>query len=161
MSVLRVRDYFSKNGIKKEILEFEQTTATVEDAASAIGCEPERIAKTISLWLDGKPILIVLYGDGKIDNKKYKAEFSEKAKMISYDEVENAVGYAPGGVCPFGANEGVRAFADISLRKFDTFYPAAGSANSAVEMNCEELEAYAKIERWVDICKEQTTEVAM
>jgi len=158
MSVQRVKEYFVENGIDKEILEFEQTTATVEDAARAIGCEPERIAKTISLWLNGNPILIVLYGDGKIDNKKYKAEFSEKAKMISYDEVEGAVGYAPGGVCPFGVNEGVRVFADISLRMFDKFYPAAGSANSAVEMNCEELEAYAKIERWVDICKEVSNE---
>ena len=158
VSVQRVKEFFSNNGSEKKVLEFEHTTATVEQAAEAIGCEPSRIAKTISLWQGEHPALIVMSGEGKIDNKKYKAEFSEKAKMIAFDEVEAAVGYAPGGVCPFAVKEGVKVYADISLQKFDIFYPAAGSSNSAVEMTCKELERYAKIERWVDVCKESGNE---
>ena len=158
MSVQKVKEFFSNNGNEKQVLEFEHTTATVEQAAEAIGCEPRRIAKTISLWQGDTPVLIVMSGEGKIDNKKYKAEFSEKAKMIAFDEVEAAVGYAPGGVCPFAVKDGVRVYADVSLQKFDTFYPAAGSSNSAVEMTSRELERYAKIEKWVDVCKETENE---
>lgn len=158
MSVQRVKDYFSERGNEKQVLEFEHTTATVEQAAEAIGCEPKRIAKTMSLWLSEKPILIVMSGDGRIDNKKYKAEFTEKAKMIAFDEVEAAVGHAPGGVCPFAVKDGVKVYADVSLRRFDSFYPAAGSANSAVEMTSEELEKYAEIVKWIDVCKDTENE---
>jgi prolyl-tRNA editing enzyme YbaK/EbsC (Cys-tRNA(Pro) deacylase) len=158
MSVEKVKEFFINNGNEKKVLEFEHTTATVEQAAEAIGCEPCRIAKTISLWQGETPVLIVMSGDGQIDNKKYKAEFSEKAKMIPFDQVETAVGYAPGGVCPFASKEGVKVYADVSLQKFDTFYPAAGSSNSAVEMTCSELERYAKIEKWIDVCKDSENE---
>ena len=158
MSVQRVKDYFSERGNEKQVLEFEHTTATVEQAAEAIGCEPKRIAKTMSLWLSEKPILIVMSGDGRIDNKKYKAEFAEKAKMIAFDEVEAAVGHAPGGVCPFAVKDGVKVYADVSLRRFDSVYPAAGSANSAVEMTSEELEKYAEIVKWIDVCKDTENE---
>ena len=154
MSVQKVKEYFLSHGNEKQVLEFEHTTATVEQAAEAIGCEPKRIAKTLSFMQGEKPTLIVMSGDGKIDNKKYKAEFSEKAKMIAFDEVEVAVGHAPGGVCPFAVNDGVKVYADVSLKRFDTFYPAAGSSNSAVEMTCAELERYANIEKWVDVCKD-------
>ena len=158
MSVQRVKEFFINNGNEKKVLEFEHTTATVEQAAEAIGCEPRRIAKTLSLWQGETAVLIVMSGEGKIDNKKYKAEFSEKAKMIPFDQVEEAVGYAPGGVCPFAPKEGVKVYADVSLRRFDTFYPAAGSSNSAVEMTCGELERYAMIEKWIDVCKDAENE---
>ncbi|MGZ0041340.1 YbaK/EbsC family protein [Paenibacillus ottowii] len=131
----------------------EQSSATVEQAAMAIGCEPGLIAKTMSFFLNGKAILIVTAGDVKIDNKKYKDYFHEKAKMIPSDQVEDYVGHAPGGVCPFNINTDVLVYLDVSLKRFETIYPAGGSANSAVKLSLNELETFSSACGWVDICK--------
>jgi len=125
----------------------------VELAAEAIGCEPERIAKTLSFLAQDKAILIVVAGDAKIDNRKYKEEFNEKAKMIPAEDVETKIGHAPGGVCPFGLNEEVDVYLDISIKRFSTVYPAAGSGNSAIELDLTELEKYSNSKKWVDVCK--------
>ena len=125
----------------------------MELAAEAIGCEPERIAKTLSFLAQDKAILIVVAGDAKIDNRKYKEEFNEKAKMIPAEDVETKIGHAPGGVCPFGLNEEVDVYLDISIKRFSTVYPAAGSGNSAIELDLTELEKYSNSKKWVDVCK--------
>lgn len=153
MSIEAVKKYFDEFKIADRILEFEESSATVELAAAAVGCEPERIAKSISLILEDKPIIIVVSGEAKIDNKKYKEQFHAKAKMIPFDEVEGAVGHAPGGVCPFGVKPGVTVYLDESLKRFETVFPAAGSSNSAIELNLEELEKYAASAGWVNVCK--------
>lgn len=153
MSIEVVKKYFDKFEIAERIMEFEESSATVELAAAAVGCEPERIAKSISLILEDKPIIIVVSGEAKIDNRKYKEQFHAKAKMIPFDEVEEAIGHAPGGVCPFGIKSGVTVYLDESLKRFETVFPAAGSSNSAIELNLEELEKYAASAGWVDVCK--------
>ena len=145
MSIVKVREYFK--------LEFEESSATVELAAQAVGCEPKRIAKTLSFLVEEKPILIVAAGDAKIDNSKYKAFFHTKAKMLSRDEVENLIGHNVGGVCPFGINEGVTVYLDESLKRFETVFPAAGSSNSAIQLTIPELEKYSASTGWVDVCK--------
>jgi prolyl-tRNA editing enzyme YbaK/EbsC (Cys-tRNA(Pro) deacylase) len=129
------------------------SSATVELAAIALGCEPERIAKTMSFIVEDNPILIVTAGDVKIDNPKYKAAFGTKAKMIDSDSVEKYIGHAVGGVCPFGINDGVKVYLDESLKRFDTVYPACGSSNSAIELSILELEAVSNYSAWVDVCK--------
>jgi len=153
VSITKVKEYFKSFGIESKVTELEQSSATVELAAAAIGCEPERIAKTLSFLVDGKGILVVVAGDAKIDNRKYRDEFHEKAKMIPVEDVETIIGHAPGGVCPFGINEEVEVYLDISMKRFSTVYPAAGSANSAVELNIMELEKYSNSRRWIDVCK--------
>lgn len=153
MSIEVVKKYFDKFEIAERIMEFEESSATVELAAAAVGCEPERIAKSISLILEDKPIIIMVSGEAKIDNRKYKEQFHAKAKMIPFDEVEEAIGHAPGGVCPFGIKSGVTVYLDESLKRFETVFPAAGSSNSAIELNLEELEKYAASAGWVDVCK--------
>lgn len=153
MSIERVREYLKQWNAEDRILEFEVSSATVELAAHALGCEPERIAKTLSFLLDGRYNLIVTAGDTKIDNAKYKARFSAKAKMIPPEEVEAAVGHAVGGVCPFGVNQGVTVYLDESLRRFHTVFPACGSSNSAIELTIPELEQYSRCAGWVDVCK--------
>ena len=154
MSIEKVREYFSRFGIESRIREFDVSSATVPLAAKALGCEEARIAKTLSFMVGENPIVIVMAGDARIDNKKYKAEFSAKAKKLSFDEASNLVGHAVGGVCPFAVNEGVKVFLDESLKRFETVFPACGSANSAIELTIGELEKYASppIE-WVDISK--------
>jgi len=153
MSFEKVKNYFENVGLGERVKEFEQSSATVELAAEAVGCEPKQIAKTMSFLLDEKPILIVTAGDTKVDNKKYKGEFEKKAKMIPWDLVEDYIGHAPGGVCPFETNSGIDVYLDISLKRFDYVYPAAGSGNSAVKLNLQELEKYSKSKRWLDVCK--------
>lgn len=153
MSIEVVKKYFSQYGMEGRILELEQSSATVELAAAAVGCEPERIAKSISLLLEDKPIIIVVSGEAKIDNKKYKERFHAKAKMIPFDEVEEYIGHAPGGVCPFGVKPEVTVYLDESLKRFQSVYPAAGSSNSAIELKLEELEKYSLSSGWVDVCK--------
>lgn len=153
MSITKVKEYFKSFGIEGKVIELEQSSATVELAAAAIGCEPERIAKTLSFLVDGKGILIVVAGDAKIDNRKYREEFHEKAKMIPADGVEAIIGHAPGGVCPFGINEEVDVYLDISIKRFSTVYPAAGSGNNAIELDITELEKYSNSKKWVDVCK--------
>ncbi len=153
MAIEKVREYFKGLGIEDRILEFEVSSATVALAAEAVGCEPERIAKTLSFKVDDKAILIVAAGDAKIDNPKYKAEFSTKAKMLTPDEAEALVGHAVGGVCPFAVNDGVAVYLDESLKRFECVYPAAGSSNSAIGLSINELEQYSGFLKWIDVCK--------
>lgn len=153
MSIERVKAYFGKFGMEERIQEFDVSSATVELAASALHCEPQRIAKTLSFMVDGQAVLIVAAGDAKIDNPKYKAKFGKKAKMLSPDEVETLVGHAVGGVCPFAVNEGVEVYLDVSLKRFDTVFPACGSSNSAIELTIPELEEHSGYAEWVDVCK--------
>lgn len=154
MSIEKVREYFGQFGIADRILEFDVSSATVELAAKALGCEPGRIAKTLSFSLKGSPILIVAAGDAKIENAKYKARFGAKAKMLTPDEAAELIGHAVGGVCPFAVNEGVTVYLDESLKKYDTVYPACGSGNSAIELTIPELEKYSAYDSWVDVCRE-------
>ena len=153
MALEKVIHHFEELGLKDRVKIFEQSSATVELAAQAVGCEPARIAKTLSFLLGDKPILIVAAGDAKIDNKKFKQEFHQKARMIPGNLVESCIGHAPGGVCPFVIKEGVSVYLDDSLKRFEIVYPAAGSGNSAIELNIEELERYSGSLRWVDVCK--------
>lgn len=155
MSIEKVRAYLRQFNIDNRILEFSTSSATVELAAQAAGCEPARIAKTLSFKLhDASCILIVTAGDAKVDNSKFKHFFGCKAKMLSADEVEPMIGHSIGGVCPFGINECVRVYLDISLKRFATFFPACGSHNSAIELTPAELEKYsANCQGWVDLCK--------
>ncbi len=153
MAIEKVRDYFEKWDMADQILEFDVSSATVELAAEAVGCEPERIAKTLSFMVDEKPILIVAAGDTKIDNAKYRAQFSTKAKMLKPDQVVELIGHAVGGVCPFGIHDGATVYLDESLKRFETVFPACGSSNSAIELTIEELEKYSNYSSWVDVCK--------
>ena len=153
MSVEKVKEYFKKYNIENRIQEFEESSATVELAAKALNCEPKRIAKTLSFKVGDEPILIVVAGDAKIDNAKYKAQFNKKATMLKFDEVENLIGHAVGGVCPFAINEGVKVYLDDSLKRFKTVYPACGSSNSAIELSIEELEKYSNYKSWINVCK--------
>lgn len=152
MAIDKVREYFKELNRDNDILEFETSSATVELAAQALGVEPARIAKTISLRGEGA-MLIVSAGDAKIDNGKFKAEFGFKAKMLTPDEVLEYTGHAVGGVCPFGLKNKIPIFLDISLKRFETVYPACGSSNSAIELTCAELEEYSISKEWIDICK--------
>ncbi len=153
MAIEKVKEYFNQFGIADRVQEFTVSSATVELAAQALNCEPCRIAKTLSLMVDGHAVLVVTAGDTKIDNSKYKAQFSTKAKMLTSDEVETLIGHAVGGVCPFGINEGVTVYLDNSLKRFDTVFLACGSSNSAIELSIEELEKYSGYTSWVDVCK--------
>lgn len=155
MSIERAKKYFSRWNLQDRILEFNVSSATVELAAEAVGCEPERIAKTLSFDVNDECILIVTAGDRKIDNTKYKAQFATKAKMLAPEEVEKIIGHGVGGVCPFGINEGVTVYLDESLKRFSSVYPACGSANSAIELSIEELEKYSNYKAWIDVCKER------
>ncbi len=153
MSLERVKAYFRTYGMDERIQEFDVSSATVDLAASALHCEPQRIAKTLSFMVEEQAVLIVAAGDGKIDNSKYKAKFGKKAKMLSLDEVETLVGHAVGGVCPFVVNEDVKVYLDVSLKRFDTVFPACGSSNSAIELTIPELEKHSGYVEWVDVCK--------
>lgn len=154
MAIEKVREYFRSLGMEDRVIEFATSSATVELAAQAAGTEPCRIAKTLSFLLEDGPILIVTAGDAKIDNAKYKAKFSTKAKMIPFEEVEARIGHGVGGVCPFAIHEGVRVYLDESLQRFTTVFPACGSSNSAIELTCAELEQYScAFVEWVDVCK--------
>ncbi|HBG3258174.1 TPA: YbaK/EbsC family protein [Clostridioides difficile] len=153
MSISNVREYFKQFGKEDSILEFEQSSATVELAAEAAGVIPARIAKTLSFKIGDDAILIVTAGDAKIDNKKYKAEFNCKAKMLTPEEVLEFTGHAIGGVCPFGLKNSLKVYLDDSMKRFDTVFPACGSSNSAIELTCEEMEKFSKCEKWVDVCK--------
>ena len=153
MSIETVKAYFAALGMEDRVLEFPVSSATVELAAAALGCEPCRIAKTLSFSVGGAPILIVTAGDVKINNSAYKARFGAKAKMLTPDEAVTLIGHAVGGVCPFAVNEGVTVYLDESLRRFETVFPACGSGNSAIELTIPELEKYSGYADWVDVCK--------
>ncbi len=153
MAIDKVREYFRKYGMEERIQEFHESSATVELAALALHCEPCRIAKTLSFLVDGHAVLIVMAGDAKVDNGKFKAMFGTKAKMLTSDEVEALVGHAVGGVCPFAVREGAKVYLDQSLKRFETVFPACGSSNSAIELTMEELEKYSGHTSWVDVGK--------
>jgi prolyl-tRNA editing enzyme YbaK/EbsC (Cys-tRNA(Pro) deacylase) len=153
MAIERVKEYFRKFGMEERIMEFEVSSATVELAAEAVGCEPGRIAKTLSFMVEEHPILIVAAGDARIDNHKYKTRFGKKAKMLTPEEAETLVGHAVGGVCPFAVNDGVTVYLDESLKRYPTVFPACGSSNSAIELTIEELEKYSDYTAWIDVCK--------
>lgn len=154
MAFQEVKAYFEEKNLADRVKEFSESSATVLLAAQALGCEPKRIAKTMSFYIEGRPVLIVTAGDAKVDNRKFKDTFHEKARMIPGAEVETAVGHAPGGVCPFVVKKSVTAWLDVSLKRFETVFPAAGSSNSAVELTLPELEEYSASLGWVDVCKD-------
>ena len=153
MSIERVRKYFAEIGEPERVIEFEQSTATSELAAQALGCEVGRIAKTISVFVDKKPVLILMSGDMKIDNKKFKTQFNCRPHMIPVEEVEGLIGHAVGGVCPFAVNEGVPIYLDASLERFDVVYPAAGNDKSCARFQIDELPRYIKSAGRVDVSR--------
>lgn len=153
MAIERVKEYFDQWNMADRIMVFPVSSATVELAAAAANCEPARIAKTLSFLVDGKAILIVVAGDAKIDNRKYKDTFGVKAKMLPANQVEEMVGHGVGGVCPFGIKEGVTVYLDESMKRFESVFPACGSSNSAMELTIPEMEQYSGYTQWVDVCK--------
>ncbi len=157
VSIEVVRNYLKQWKADERILEFDVSSATVELAAQAVGCEPARIAKTLSFKVQDHCVLIVAAGDAKVDNAKYKAIFHTKAKMLPHDEVPEMIGHAVGGVCPFGVKPGVEVYLDESLKRFETVFPAAGSSSSAIEVTMEQLEQYSG-GTWIDVCKGYQTE---
>ena len=154
MSIEKVRAYFKEFGIEERILEFDVSSATVELAAVAVGVEGARIAKSMSFKVDDQAIIIVMAGDAKVDNSRYKKHFHTKAKMLTFEEAHEMVGHDPGGVCSFALPEGVKTYLDVSLQRFETVFPAAGSSNSAIEMTCADMEKYSSnFVEWIDVCK--------
>ena len=153
MAIEKVREYFKTKGMEDRIQEFEVSSATVALAAQALGCDENRIAKTLSFHVGEKVVLIVAAGDAKIDNPKYKSFFGAKAKMLAFEEAEELIGHAVGGVCPFAVNEGVEVYLDESLKRFETVFPACGSSNSAIELTINELEQHSGFISWIDVCK--------
>lgn len=153
MSVERVKEYFRQYGMEDRVLEFTESSATVELAAKAVGTEPARIAKSISFLVGDKAILIITAGDTKIDNHAFKDKFGVKAKMLTPEQVIDMIGHAIGGVCPFAVNDGVDIYLDESLKRFDIIYPAAGSSNSCIRLSILELEKYSNYKEWVSVCK--------
>ena len=153
MSIEKAKDHLARFGRADDVMEFDTSSATVELAAQAIGCEPERIAKTLSYWVDGRVALIVCAGDARIANPKFKAVFGVKPKMLKAEEAEEHIGHAVGGICPFGVTDECEVYLDESLKRFDTVFPACGSSNSAIELTPSELEEVVPGCTWVDVCK--------
>ncbi|OTW83756.1 YbaK/EbsC family protein (plasmid) [Bacillus thuringiensis serovar sumiyoshiensis] len=153
MALEKVISYFKQYGMEDRIIEVTESSATVELAAKALQCEPQRIAKTLSFQIDDRVLVIVTAGDVKIDNRKYKEQFGVKAKMVNANQVEGLIGHAIGGVCPFAVNKDVEVYLDISLQRFITIFPACGSTNSAIELTIKELEKHSKYLNWIDVCK--------
>ncbi|MDR3161594.1 MAG: YbaK/EbsC family protein [Spirochaetaceae bacterium] len=153
MGIEQVRDYLKRWGREQDIIELEASTATVAEAAAALGVAPARIAKSISLKNGEGALLVIAAGDVKLDNRKYKDHFGVKAKMLSAAEAPEMIGHAVGGVCPFALPEAVAVFLDVSMKRFATVFPACGSANSAIELTLRELEEYSQSQGWIDVCK--------
>lgn len=158
MSVEKAKAHLAKSGLEDRVRIFDCSSATVELAAKALGCEPARIAKSLTFMIGGAAVMVVAAGDMRVDNGKYKAEFGTKAKMLSPAQVDELIGHSVGGVCPFGINDGVRVFLDESLKRFDVVYPACGGSNTAVELTIEELEKASGCEKWVDVCRKPNTD---
>ena len=154
MSVEKVKEYLAEKGVASPVLEFEKSSATVELAAIAVGVEGKRIAKTLSLKGPEKALILVIAGDARIDNKKFKAQFGFKARMLSHEEAYEITGHMVGGVCPFALKSPLRVYLDVSLKRFETVFPAAGSGNSAVELSPEQMREITDAS-WVDVCKEE------
>ncbi|KSU84390.1 Cys-tRNA(Pro) deacylase, prolyl-tRNA editing enzyme YbaK/EbsC [Fictibacillus enclensis] len=154
MAIDSVRRHFKQFNREQDVMEFDASSATVQEAADTIGVIPARIAKTLSFRGEGdQAILVVAAGDAKIDNKKFRQHFGFKARMLSPEEVLDQTGHAIGGVCPFGLKNDLDVYLDESMKRFKTLFPACGSSNSAIELTCEELVTYASAKEWVDICK--------
>ena len=153
MSIERARAHLSKYNLQDKIREFDVSSATVELAAAALGVEGARIVKTLSYLVDGNAILVAAAGDIRVDNRKFKDTFHTKAKMLTAEQAGEMIGHTVGGVCPFGVNEGVKVYLDVSMKRFETVFPAAGSSNSAVELTIEELEKASEAVGWVDLAK--------
>ena len=153
MSIQKVREYLAAYGAADRIREFDVSSATVELAAKALGCAESRIAKTLSFMLGDRVVLVVAAGDVKVDNRKYKDFCGGKAKMLAREDAERLTGHAVGGVCPFAVNDGVEVWLDESLKRFDTVFPACGSASSAIELTLDELEKFSRAKGWTDVCK--------
>lgn len=149
----KVNAYFEKFHMESRIQEFDVSSATVDLAAIALNCQPERIAKTLSFMVKDQPILVVMAGDVRVDNKKFKTHFKKKAKMLTREQANELIGHDVGGICPFATNEGVLIYLDDSLKRFCTVFPACGSSNSAIELNIGELEQYSNFTEWVDVSK--------
>lgn len=154
MSIEAVKAYLSGFGLADRVQTFEVSSATVELAAQALQVAPQRIAKTLSFLTKNGCLIIVAAGDARIDNGKFKQQFGEKAKMLPFEIVEEMTGHPVGGVCPFALKEEVQVYLDVSLRRFVTVFPAAGTASSAAEMTCDELETASRSSAWVDVCKD-------
>ncbi len=154
MSLDKVREYLKKYGADDRIIELDDSSATVSLAAKALHCSEAQIAKTLAFTVKDKTIVIVTAGDKKIDNAKFKERFSVKAKMVPFDEVENATGHAAGGVCPFALNDGVEVYLDVSIKEHETVYPACGSCNSAICLTPGEIEEFSGTVSYVDVCKQ-------
>jgi prolyl-tRNA editing enzyme YbaK/EbsC (Cys-tRNA(Pro) deacylase) len=154
MTIDAVRPYLAAHGLLDRLHEFEASTATVELAAQALGTEPDTIAKTLSFYRGDGVVLVVTAGRRRIDNRKFKAQFGQKARMLSAEDTERLTGNAAGGVCPFLAPEGAEVWLDVSLRDHETVYPSAGSAHSGVALSCEELEMLARPAGWCDVCRD-------
>ena len=152
MAIEKVREYLKEKGYADKIQEFEVSSATVELAAAVLNTEGKRIAKTLSFDVNGTPVLIVCAGDSKVNNSKFKAFFGTKAKMFAFEEVEEKIGHAVGGVCPFAINAGVEVYLDESLKRFDYVFPACGSSNSAIKLSIQELEELSNFKAWIDVC---------
>lgn len=155
MSLQKVTEYLMPYGLDGRVLALEASSATVDEAALAVGCQPAHIAKTLSFLVEGQAVIVVMAGDAKVDNPKYKAQFHQKATMIPAAEVEALVGYPVGGVCPFALPDGVPVYLDESLRRFDVVYPAAGTPASAVKLTLDELQTASRAKGWVDVGKMQ------
>lgn len=153
MAFENAKKFLDEKGYGGKIKQFDISSATVELAAVAVGCEPERIAKSLTFMVDGKAVMILCAGDAKISNSKYKAFFHTKAKMLSREEVNELIGHDVGGVCPFGIKDGVSVYLDESMKRFDVVFPACGSSNSAVELTIEELEDASEYIQWIDVCQ--------
>lgn len=153
MSLERVLGFFESKGMAERVLILDESSATVELAAQALRCPPERIAKTLSFLVGDRPVLVVMAGDAKVNNSKFKAFFKGKARMLTAEQAEALVGHAVGGVCPFAVNEGVQVYLDASLKRFETVFPACGSGNSAIELTLPELETLSNFISYVDVTK--------
>lgn len=152
MSFEKAKEHLKKFGYEDRIITFTQVSKTVEQASQLVGCSEGEIAKTLSFLVGSDPIVIVTSGDAKISNSKYKQEFGTKARMVSYDQVEALIGHEVGGVCPFGLNDGVKVYLDVSLREYNIVYPACGDYYSAVRLSPTDFEKLVKVEKWVDVC---------
>ncbi len=153
MSVEAVIEYFSAFDMNHRVMTLDNSTATVQEAAQVHGVDPDQIGKTLSFKIDDTPILIVVAGQAKIDNKKYKGHFSKKAKMLNKDEALEFTGHAIGGVCPFGLKQPMDVYLDISLKKHTEVIPAAGDKYSSIRLTIDELEKYSNCKEWIDVCK--------
>ncbi len=153
MAIEKVKAYFAQFDMADKVMEFHVSSATVAEAAQALHCDEAHIAKTMAFKLEGNAVLVVMAGDTRVDNHKFKEKFHKKAAMVKTDEVEELTGFPVGGVCPFATKEGVKVYLDESLKRFNKVYPACGSRNSAIELTIPELEKYTKYVEWVDIAK--------